>query len=263
MIALNETVEYAAEVPFTLPTTANPLVGLTSWAFTLGEVQIKLPGAGAWTNVQVSKIVEKGYGRYAARLTSLQTTVAGVVAIRATVSGAQPYFGYDTIGTLGGDISLNGTGYIPFFLPNSTDPVYGSPITGANFTTTGLLRICLPNASYRDATFAEAAAVVELGGGGYAFVLGTTLTATRGKVYLYVEYPGAQRFECFSTILGVAAAVTTPPPTPTPIPSPIAVIDPMYVAHLNRAIDRLPQQFKSGILVDEATTLDMLLGGEL
>lgn len=245
MIALNETNEYAAEVPFTLPLATDPLTGLTGWTFSLGEVQIRLPGSLIWINVLVSKIVEKGYGRFCARLTASQTNVAGIVAIRVAVAGTQPYFGSETIGTLGGDIPQNGAGYVLFFLPDAVDPVYGSPITGANFAVSGLLRICLPNATYRDCTVGELASVINLGFGGYALPLDASLTVNAGKVFVYAEYPGAQRFEGYSTILGTGIAPAPPtPPGPDPIPSPITVDDPEFVDHVAAALDRLPEQFK-------------------
>lgn len=246
MIALNETNEYAAEVAFTLPLVSDPLTGLTGWTFTLGEVQVKLPG-GAWTNVAVNKIVEKGYGRYCARLTSSQTTTAGIVSILANVSGAQPYFGVDTIGELGGDIPQLSTGYMPFYLPNETDPVYGAPVSTANFSSSGTLRICLPDAVYRDATTAEKAAVINLGNGGYLFTLDSSLTTKKGKAFLYASYTGAQRFEGYSTILGFGAATTsattlTPISVPNTLTSPTSTLKDLITA----AAGRLCEYSKSG-----------------
>lgn len=264
MIALNETLEYAAEVPFTLPLAADPLTGLTGWVFTLGEVQIRLPGAGSWINVATSKIVEKGYGRYCARLTSSQTTTAGTVAILANVAGAteQPYVGYETIGELGGDIPVSGSGYLLFYLPDATDPIYNPPITTANFAVSGTLRICLPNDVYRDCTLAEKNAVVNLGNGLYGFPLSGSLTATRGKTFLYAEYPSAQRFEGFTTILGVGSAPTVTPPSPTPLVA-VSTTSPEYTSHALAAVSRLCEQFRSGDVVTEITGLDSPLEGEL
>lgn len=267
MIALNEADEYAAEVPFTLPLATDPLTGLTGWSFSLGEVQIRLPGAGAWINVALAKIVEKGYGRFCARLTSAQTTTAGIVSVLANVTGAteQPYVGTETIGQLGGDVPVNGTGYFMFDLPDSVDPVYASPITTANFTASGVVRICLPNASYRDATLGELNAIVNLGNGLYAFALTTAHTATKGKIFLYVTYPGAQRFEGYSEVLGIGAAAPAASVTPlvSRVISPITYGDPTYVDHARAAINRLPEQFRSGSYVPAGVGLDTLLGAEL
>lgn len=272
MIALNETQEYAAEIPFTLPLAADPLTGLTGWAFTLGEVQIRLPGAGSWINVAISKIVEKGYGRFCARLSAAQCATTGAVALLANVSGSseQPYVGVETIGELGGDVLVGGTGFIFFYLPNSVDPVYGVPVSGADFVGAGTLRICLPNDVYRDATPSEKATVLNLGNGCYAFPLTTALTATRGKVFLYAEYPGAQRFEGYSMILGVGAAPGATPTSGsgggsgfTPVRSPIDYGDPEYVDHILGALNRLPEQFRTGTYEPDPGGFNFLLGAEL
>jgi hypothetical protein len=251
MIALNETNEYAAEIPFTLPLASDPLTGLTGWAFTLGEVQIKLPGAGSWINVAVNKIVEKGYGRFCARLTAAQCTTAGPVAIFAEVSGAQPFFGYETIATLGGDVGVNGEGHILFYLPDETDPVYGAPVSGADFTSSGTLRICLPDDTYRDCTALEKASVINLGFGGYALPLDTTLTQKAGKLFIRAEYTGAQSYESYVTILGTGVATGTTPVTPDPIEVPLVAVSPQstYMDLITNAVNRLPQYAKSGDFV--------------
>lgn len=258
MIALNETEEYAAEVPFTLPLTTDPLTGLTGHVFSLGEVKVRLPGSLVWVDVGVLKIIEKGYGRFCARLTSTQTNVAGTVSIRAEVAGAQPYFGTETISTLGGDISEGGEGYIPFFLPDEVDPVYGSPITTADFTAFGLVRICLPDDTYRDATVDELNSIVNLGYGGYALPLDATHTVKKGKVFIYVEYPGAQRFEGYSTILGagVAEEVVVDPPTPIPVPVPVTTPQSTLMNLITHAVGRLCEYSKSGDFVADTYSED-------
>lgn len=264
MIALNESLEYAAEVPFDLPLATDPLTGLTGWVFTLGEVQIRLPGAVAWINVATNKIVEKGYGRFAARLTFSQTTTAGKVAIRAIVADTQPYIGSETIGELGGDVPVNGTGYAFIYLPDEVDPIYGTAIATADFTAGGLVRVCLPNASYRDATLAELNAIVNLGFGAYAFPITLDHTATRGKLYLYVTYPGAQRFEDYTEILGVGASSAEIIESDTStVRSPIDYSDPSYRDHVREALGRLAQQFRSGDEYPAVGGLELLLGGEL
>lgn len=253
MIALNETNEYAAEVPFTLPLATDPLTGLTGHTFTLGEVQIKLPGSLVWVNVAVNKIVEKGYGRFCARLTSAQTTTEGLVAIRASVTGTQPYFGSETIGVLGGDIPINGAGYITFFLPDEFDPVYGSPIDTADFTSSGTLRVCLPDAAYRDCTPTEKASVVNLGFGGYALPIDVSLTPKAGKIFIYASYTGAQRFEDYSVILGTGVAPTEiivgpdPIAVPTPATSPTSTLMDL----IGNSINRLCEYSRSGNFIPD------------
>ncbi len=246
MIALNELAEYAAEVPFTLPLVTDPLTGLTGHVWvdagdgTTAQVQIRLPG-GTWTNATISKIVEKGYGRFAVRLTAVQCAIAGNVAIYADVPTAQPYRGIEPIGEGSGDIIVGSSAQLTVYLANETDPVFGAPVTG-HVWTLGQFRICYPNSTYQDAVVAD---IVELGNGLYALTLASAQTLTRGKVYYYASVPGAQRFEAYAMILTGAVALTTPvTPAPTPIPVPVTSSSPLYFDHTARAIDRLCEQFK-------------------
>jgi hypothetical protein len=245
MIALNETDESAAEVPFFLPDNANLPNGLAGITFTLGDVQIKLPG-GSWISVALIKIREIGFGQYCARLTAAQTVTAGTVYIRATVTGAQPYFGSEIISDQGGDVALNQDGMIPFFLPDHDDPVNGPPITGHTFTS-GQVKIALPNAALVDATLAN---VAEIGFGGYAYALVAANgdTSTRGKAYLFVDIGAtSQRYLGYVSILGLSVAPFVPPIPPSPVVVPTVVASSgnvSYEDHVSIAVSRLPEQFK-------------------
>lgn len=262
MIALNEPNEYAAEVPFTLPLENDPLTGLTGYAFTLGEVQIRLPGAGAWVNVAVAKIVEKGYGRYAARLTSSQVGVAGAVSIYATATGAQPYRGTETIGMTGGDIAIGGTGYLMAYLPNADDPVYGAPASGPFSSLGGFggglagglamplggsgagVRVCYQNATYIDVPNTS---VVEFGFGLYGIPVTTANTVLRGKIYYYLEAAGYQRFESYSTVLTGLQVADIVPAGPTPVAAPLVLTSPQYFGHVAHALTRLCEFAKAKV----------------
>lgn len=247
MIALNETNEYAAEVAFNLPLSSDPLTGLTGYTFTSGEVQIRLPGQ-PWTNASLSQIVEKGYGRFCVRLLPTQTLVAGDVFIRAIVSGTQYYFGSDIIGTLGGDIKVGSTsGTVSFFLPSEVDPIYGAPLTGHAFSA-GEVRVCVPDSAYTDA---DPSQVDEIGYGGYRLRLTSIQTAKAGKVFVYAKVDGYQRWEGYCTVLDATGGTTTTvvtPPEPVPVPVPVTFGDPEYVNQYALALNRLPQQFRSGTL---------------
>lgn len=221
MIALNEPDAFAAEVPFTLPLAADPLTGLTGHVFTPGEVEIRLPGAVSWTAVLVGNLVEKGYGRFAARLTPAQCAVAGTVPISATVAGAQPYRGAETIGTAGGEIAEGGTGYLMFYLANASDPVYGAPISGTFASQPGaVIRVCLPNGVYAAALPAE---VTSFGNGLHGLPISGATTALRGKIYYYAICDGAQPFEAYVTVLTSSdnAVVAPAPPPPVIDPPPV------------------------------------------
>lgn len=242
MIALNETNEYAAEVAFTL---FDGLTPLTGHSFVLGEVQIKLPG-GAWTNVALSKIVEKGFGRYVARLPSSQTVAAGDVYIKVLVTGAQPYYGSDVIGVLGGDIPVSGTGSVNFYLPDENDPFNNPPLTGHTFVL-GQVKICLPNSTYVNVALPD---IEEIGFGLYRVNLDATDTATKGKVFVYAAVTGYQPFEGYSTILGIGpATVTATPPTPVPVPVTLLTPQSTLTDLITGAINRLCEYSKSGDFV--------------
>jgi hypothetical protein len=241
MIALNETNEYAAEVAFTLFSGISPITG---WSFTLGEVQIKLPG-GAWTDATLIKIVEKGYGRYAVRLTAAQCLTAGDVYIKAIVAGAQNYYGSDVIGTLGGDIPQSGTGSINFFLPDAVDPFLNPPLTGHTFVL-GEVRICLPDTAYADAALVS---ISEVGYGLYRVNLDATQTLKKGKAFVYASVTGYQPFEGYSTILGIGVSdddVDVPVPIPViTAPSDLSPVG-IYKDLITNAVNRLCEYSKSG-----------------
>jgi hypothetical protein len=248
VIAAGETDPTAAEVPFFLPLTADTFTGpgLTGHTFVLGEVQIKLPGAG-WVNADLSAIKEKGYGRYVVQLDSAQTTTPGVVYIRANVSGAQPYSGVEEIGTAGGDIIENdATARIPFYLASRTNPV-NTPITGWGFSA-GEVRVCLPGGTYADAVVAN---IAEVGFGAYELILTTAQTAHRGKIFIYVLTATAQRYEAAATILSPAVGIggtvgggTGTIPS-TAVTSPLSTNAAGYVDHVAAALNRLPMQYRS------------------
>lgn len=244
MIALNETLEAAAEIPFFLPQTLNPLAGLTGHVFVLGEVKVRLPGAGAFVDVAVNKIREVGFGWYAARLTSAQTTVAGTVLINVEISGAQPYRGSEIIGVRGGDISVSDAGYIYFYLPQSADPIYGAPITGYVFDNDDVY-VALPDQAFVAVT---GASIVEFGSGFYGAPLSSSDTAARGKAFVYATAIGAQAFGSWVTILDAqtvtSSIIVSAPTLPDTIESPLSFDDPEYVDHAALAISRLCQYAK-------------------
>lgn len=241
MIATNEATASAAEVPFFLPLSTDPInTGLTGHVFVLGEVQIKLPGAG-WTNATVASVVEKGFGRYCVQLSAAQTALGGNVYIRAVVSGAQSYTGVEEIGTAGGDIFVGVGGPLSFYLPNSVDPVNGAPITGHTFVP-GEVQVCLPGGAYANATVGN---ISEVGFGSYELALTPAQTTTRGKAFIYALVAGAQRFEGFSTILNVGSPALVIPPPSQSIPALSPTVAASMAAHVVAALNRLPLQFRN------------------
>lgn len=234
MIALGETDETAAEIPFKLPTGADPVgTGFTGYGFpetfvgsgVTDQVQYLLPGSLVWKDATIAKIFEIGFGRYVYRLIASECTTAGVVKLRAYVPGndvngvplAQPDNVQETIGPQGGEIAVGGSDYFMFFLPNGSDPVYGSPISVHTFVT-GEAKLRLPSGVYANADVTQ---VQNFGNGWWGLLMRTGIeTISRGKAFLYVNVAGSQPFEGYITILSpTAGSSDSVPPT-------IQIVDP-------------------------------------
>lgn len=243
MIALNETNEYAAEVLFFLPDTANLPYGKLAHSFTLGEVQYDL-GAG-FIDVQLVKIVERGHGWYAIRLTAAQCVSAIELAYSATCADAQPDRGTETIGTAGGEIPKNGTGVIPFYLPQAADPVYGAPITGHTFVA-GEVELSLPDGAFVALDpVAEPWRIIERGNGLYWVVLDTDDTVKAGKAIVFADIGvTSQPASSHRTILGNGVSVAPPVEPPEVVPVPVEFDAIGYADIVSEALDRLTQQFR-------------------
>lgn len=244
MIGLNEDQEYAAEVPFTLPLASNPLTGLSGHTFVLNEVRVCLPGSGGlWIAIAVNKIREVGFGMFAARLLSTQTTAAGSVLINAEVAATQPYRGSEIIGTLGGDLGVASAGYLFFYLPQASDPVYGAPITGDFAAKPGAVcKVAWPDAAFVDVTLAD---VVEFGNGLYGIPYDAADSVKRGKAYVYATCDDAQPWVSWYSILDATTFAPTPDEdVPTPVPSPYTATAPQYVDMVDVALSLLAEQYK-------------------
>lgn len=260
MIALGETDESAAEIPFFLPTVADPTAGLTGHSFTLGEVVRRLPADSAFANATLVKLLEVGFGWYVERLTSTETLTAGMAVLQAVVAGAQPYTGTEQIGSLGGDIPQNGDGTIGFYAANATDPVFGTPVSVHDFTadveydagtgTTSLVQLRLPNGSFANAKVSD---IVALNNGtwGLNIYASASQTARKGKAFIYAAVPGAKAFTGYVTILGAGIVLPggggTSSGTPVVANTHVPVANPASapVDHVAGALSRLCEQFKA------------------
>ncbi len=209
MIFPGEPNDYAAEILFFLPLSADPGQGKTGHGFVLGEVQIKLTPVDDWVDVALDHIIELGYGWYAIRLTAAQRANVGVIAYRAVCADAQPDRGTETIDDLDGDVAVGGDGWLPFYLANLDDPVEGAPLEGHVFTD-GEVLLRLPDGVLANADVDD---VVEFGGGLYALRVTAAAgqTLLRGKALIVVnpvdefDAPVAKSFSGYRTILGRGA----------------------------------------------------------
>lgn len=214
MIRTAEPNDYAAEILFYLPQDADPRLPKLGHVFVLGEVKIKLIVGGAWVDVALARLVERGEGWYAIRLTTTQRAAAAEVAFDATCAGAQPSRGTELIGALSGDIPQDSSGVIPFYLPQEADPIYGAPVTGHVFVL-GQVKLSLPDDVFGNVALGK---IVEYGAGVYGVLVDSTQTVKRGKALVVANVPGAQRFSGYRTILSEGALPSSPTPTP-PVPA--------------------------------------------
>lgn len=243
MIRPGEPNDYAAEILFYLPQVDNPREPKLGHVFTLGEVQIKLaPTDPDWIDVALNRIVERGRGWYAIRLTAAQRAVAREIAYQAVCDGAQPDRGTEIIGNLSGDIAQDSSGVQPFFLANEDDPVNGPPLEGRVFTL-GEVILSLPDAAFDDVA---PSSIVEFGGGLYGVIHTEETTAKRGKSIVVAAVAGARTFSGYRTILGALAEDVPVTPLPEPIPPPLSIGDGQIVEidHAEAALNRLVIQFR-------------------
>ena len=217
MILVDEADPNGREMPFHLPSSANPLVGVTGHAWNdaggglTDELKFRLPG-GAYTNATIANIVEKGFGDYAYRLTQAQTANAGFAYLYANVPGAQPWSSSEEIGTIASGILVGETvdvrRELAFHLPSAGDPL--TPITGHAWVA-GEVKLCLPGGVYANA---DVARVVEKGFGDYALQLTDAQVVAKGKAYLYVDIGAtAQPWSAWYEL--VEATATGPLEAPT------------------------------------------------
>ena len=104
-ILVNEANDNKRELAFHLPDSTNPLNPITGHSFVTGQVQIALPG-GAFTNADVTRVVEKGFGDYALRLTNAQVANRGKVFLYVNIgASAQRWLNYyDVVATTAGEL---------------------------------------------------------------------------------------------------------------------------------------------------------------
>ncbi len=219
MIQVGEPNDYAAEILFYLPQAGNPLEPKLAHVFSLGEVQIKLNPGDPWTDVPVGpggRVVERGRGWYAIRLTAGQRAAATVVAYQAVCAGAEPDRGTETIGELAGDIAQGGSGIVPFYLADVVDPSGAPPIEGHVFTL-GEVELSLPDDAFGTV---DPTSIVEYGGGMYGVVIAPAQTTKRGKAIVVADVAVAQRFSIARTIAGEGSTLPSWPMLPMPAPAP-------------------------------------------
>lgn len=101
-IIVGETDDNERELAFHLPNSVNPMIPTLLHAFVSGEVKLYLPGGVGWIDADPTRVVEKGEGDYALRLTDAQVTTAGKIYLYVNVAGSQPWTWWYDIVTPGG-----------------------------------------------------------------------------------------------------------------------------------------------------------------
>ena len=97
-IVVGETDDAERELAFHLPNIVNPMIPTLGQAFSLGQVKIFLPGGVGFVDADPTRVVEKGVGDYALRLTDAQVALAGKIYIYVNVPGSQPWaWWYDIV----------------------------------------------------------------------------------------------------------------------------------------------------------------------
>jgi hypothetical protein len=97
-ILVGETDDVERELAFHLPNTVNPMTPTLGQSFSTGQVKLFLPGGVGWVDADVSRVVEKGEGDYALRLTDAQVVLAGKIYLYVNCPGSQPWvWWYDIV----------------------------------------------------------------------------------------------------------------------------------------------------------------------
>lgn len=221
-IVWNETDPNAREFPFHLsngdPNVASgdPTVPVLGHVWndvgdgTTDELQLRLPG-GAYQNVTITQIAERGYGDYAVVLTLAQVASLGYAFLELAVPGAQPGTFTEAIVTFAQGIvvgeSHDERRELPFHLNQATvNPLLGLEL---HAFVAGEVRIRLPGAA--DYVDVDEDQIVEKGGGDYALVLTDVQVLARGKVYLYASVAGSQPWSATYEIVDLPAEDNVPP----------------------------------------------------
>jgi hypothetical protein len=89
-IMVGETDDTRRELWFHMPSDNDPLTGVAGHVWAAGEVKIAAPG-GIYVDADVARVVDKGNGDYALRLTDLEVANRGKVYLRAVITGAQAW----------------------------------------------------------------------------------------------------------------------------------------------------------------------------
>jgi hypothetical protein len=202
---VGETNAYAREMPFHLAPASNPIGGVPGHAFVLGEVRVRVPGAG-YVDVALANIVDRENGDYAAILTTAQVALRGTAYLEATVAGTVLWTSEEKIG---GTIGVGEVGaHFPFHMTK----LDGTPLTGDPSTVfaTGDVKIRVPGPT--GSVNATIANVVEIGYGDFALVLDAGQVAAKGKAYIYAKTTASQVWTSYITIetpSGVGTATIT------------------------------------------------------
>jgi hypothetical protein len=181
VIRVGETSDPEREFVFHLAVGSSPTTG---HSFSTGEVKYCLPGGSLYSNADVTRIVERGRGDYALRLTDAQVAAAGTITFYINASGADPVSYAQEIGP--GILTNEATDSkreVVFHLSSGL-----TNVTGHSWLT-GEIEICNPGGtSYANA---DVTRVLERGNGDYALRLTAAQVGAGGTGSLFINASGA------------------------------------------------------------------------
>ncbi len=218
-----------AELVFAVYTNDNQPVD--GHSFVTGQVKVRLPGSGSFVNATIGNIQGCGKGQYVLRLTSAQTNVSGLIAIKFSDGVNRDSVNYDVIGSDSTTLSE--------VLFEVKDGLTG--MGGVSFSV-GDVEVRAPGGSaFTDADLAQ---VTDLGEGLYAYQLTPAQQEEAGAYMVY--YSGTyDPYYGYEHSVGVASVTPTPP---DPLPAPAEEVLIAYTSHGEAMLARLCEYSKADVL---------------
>jgi hypothetical protein len=231
----------AAEIWFGLNNASNPLLPITGYAFSTGQVKLSLPSSRSFFSIDTSQLVEKGNGFYAAQLTSTQSAVAGAAYLYSEVFGASQPARVDATIT---DPSDPARIELPFTILPQSDPVLDSGGLGLDHVfTLGEVSMIFSGGAFFSVPTSQ---LVQRGFNMYGLVLTQAQRANVNEVGWYVNISSMVPFGASVDMVIASYVASSPaPPYPNPTPPTLPTVPPGNVDEVAAALSRLVFQLHS------------------